>query len=310
MSNEKETTKPAARLTTVAAATAVAAAATVALALGAAGGGPQAGDGAAVELSVPSEPPSNDASRPQTEDGAVPAADGSARSSDPAAVALVDGWIEALGGMETYWRLRSASYTLTTKIYDPASGRLRRTRPRYVEIARLDTGEAGRIERWEGNDFIQHGFDGRTEWASMNGEPLSAGDKDWDEARYVASDVFYWIGLPFKLKDPGVFLHHDGTDDEGRQQVRVTFGEGVGDHDDTWFYAFEEGRAMPVSIGYREEGRTNVSRTYWEDVREVDGYVFTGRRVHVNADGAVWKVLETTDFVLNPEVDPQRFRSP
>lgn len=310
MSNEKETTKPAARLATMAAATAVAAAAAVTLALGAVEGGPQAGDGTSVELSAPPVPSPNDASRPQTGDGAATATDGSARSSDPAAVALVDGWIEALGGMETYWRLQSASYTLTTKIYDPASGRLRRTRPRYVEIARLDTGEAGRIERWEGNDFIQHGFDGRTEWASMNGEPLSAGDKDWDEARYVASDVFYWIGLPFKLKDPGVFLHHDGVDDEGLQQVRVTFGEGVGDHDDTWFYAFEDGRAMPVSIGYREEGRTNVSRTYWEDVREVDGYVFAGRRVHVNADGAVWKVLETTDFVLNPEVDPQRFRSP
>lgn len=308
MSNEKETTKPAARFATMAAAAAVAATAAV-LALGAVEGGPRAGDGTSAELLAPSAAAPNDASRPQTEDGATPTA-GSVRSSDPAAVALVDGWIEALGGMETYWRLRSASYTLTTKIYDPASGRLRRTRPRYVEIARLDTGEAGRIERWEGNDFIQHGFDGRTEWASMNGEPLSAGDKDWDEARYVASDVFYWIGLPFKLKDPGVFLHHDGSDDEGLRQVRVTFGEGVGDHDDTWFYAFEDGRAMPVSIGYREEGRTNVSRTYWEDVREVDGYVFAGRRVHVNADGAVWKVLETTDFVLNPEVDPQRFRSP
>lgn len=288
MSNETETTKPAARLAAAAAATAVAATTAAAVALGAVAGGPQTPDGP---------------------DGAAASA-ASQGSSDPAAVALVDGWIEALGGMETYWKLQSATYTLTTKLYDPASGRLRRARPRYVEIARLDTGEAARIERWEGNDFIQHGFDGRVEWASMNGEALSAGEKDWDEARYVASDVFYWIGLPFKLKDPGVFLHHDGADDEGRQQVRVTFGVGVGDHDDTWFYAFEEGRATPVSIAYREEGRTNVSRTYWEDVREVDGYVFAGRRVHVNADGAVWKVLETTEFVLNPEVDPKRFRSP
>ena len=245
-----------------------------------------------------------------TEDRPGAASSAPAPQSDPAAEALVDGWIEALGGMETYWRLQSASYTLTTKIYDPASGRLRRTRPRYVEIARLEAGEAARVERWEGNNFIQHGFDGQVEWAVMNGEALSAGDKDWDEARYVAGDVFYWIGLPFKLKDPGVFLHYDGTDDDRRQLVRVTFGEGVGDHDDTWFYAFEEGRAMPVSIGYREEGRTNVSRTYWEDIREVDGYVFAGRRVHVNADGKVWKVLVMSDFVLNPEVAPERFRSP
>jgi len=231
-------------------------------------------------------------------------------AQDAVAEALVDGWIEALGGMETYWKLRSAEYTLTTRLYDPATGRLRRARPRYVTIARLDSGEAGRVERWEGDDFIQHGFDGQTEWAVMNDQALGPGDKDWDEARYVARDVFYWIGLPFKLKDPGVFLHHDGRDEDGRQVVRVTFGDGVGEHDDTWFYAFEEGRALPVSIAYREEGRTNVSRTYWEDVREVDGYVFAGRRVHVNADGRVWKVLETTDFVLNPTVDPEVFRGP
>ena len=232
------------------------------------------------------------------------------QTGDETAEALVDGWIEALGGMDTYGRLRSASYTLTTEIWDPGSGRLRRTRPRYVTIARLETGEAARIERWEGNDFIRHGFDGVAEWAVMNGETLGPGDKDYDEARYVSGDVFYWIGLPFKLKDPGVLLHYDGTDDEGRHLVRVTFGEGVGEHNDTWYYTFEEDRAMPVSIGYREEGRENASRTYWEDIREVDGYVFTGRRVHVNAEGRIWKVLVTSDFVLNPEVDPAIFRGP
>lgn len=230
--------------------------------------------------------------------------------TDELAEQLVDEWIESLGGMETYWKLRSASYTLTTEMWDPGSGRLRRTRPRYVTIARLETGEAARIERWEGNDFIQHGFDGVREWAVMNGETLGPGDKDYDEARYVSGDVFYWIGLPFKLKDPGVFLHYDGEDDEGRHLVRVTFGDGVGDHNDTWHYTFEEGRAMPVSIGYREEGRPSISRTYWEDVQEVDGYIFTGRRVHVNADGKIWKVLVTTDFVLNPEVDPAVFSQP
>ena len=231
-------------------------------------------------------------------------------TADETAEELVDAWIEALGGMETYWKLQSASFTLTTEIWDPASGRLRRTRPRYVTLARLEAGEAARIERWEGNDFIQHGFDGVQEWAVMNGETLAPGDKDYDEARYVAGDVFYWISLPFKLKDPGVVLHYDGTDDEGRHLVRVTFGEGVGDHSDTWYYVFEEDRAMPVSIGYREEGRQNISRTYWEDIREVDGYIFTGRRVHVNADGQVWKILVTSDFVLNPEVDPAVFSRP
>ena len=40
---------------------------------------------------------------------------------------LVDNWIDALGGLEAYWPLQSARYTLTTEIYDTESGRLRRT---------------------------------------------------------------------------------------------------------------------------------------------------------------------------------------
>jgi hypothetical protein len=55
---------------------------------------------------------------------------------------------------------------------------MRRTRPRYVTIARTDAGEISIIERWEGDDFIQQGWDGVEQWATLNGEPLGVGDKD------------------------------------------------------------------------------------------------------------------------------------
>ena len=148
-----------------------------------------------------------------------------APGTDAAADSLVARWIEAAGGMETYWDLRTARFTLTTEMYDSISGRLRRTRPRYVTIAKWPDGERARIERWEGDDFIVHGFDGEEVWARMNGEVLGPGDKDYDEARYVAGDVNYWIALPFKLRDPGVNLHYRGRDDEDRHFVEVTFGE-------------------------------------------------------------------------------------
>ncbi|NNF26561.1 MAG: hypothetical protein HKN73_04965, partial [Gemmatimonadetes bacterium] len=140
--------------------------------------------------------------------------------------------------------------------------------------------------------------------------PLGPGDKDYDETIYVARDVVYWISLPYKLKDPGVFLHYDGRDDAGLHLVRVTFGENVGEHDDTWFYTFEEGRAVPVRIAYREEGRDNINLTRWEDLQEVEGYFFAGRRVHFDEQGRITKVLATSDFDLNPGVDPSVFTEP
>ena len=232
------------------------------------------------------------------------------QQSNAKAQELVDTWIEALGGLETYGKLESARYTLTTEIYDTESGRLRRTRPRYVSSQRTDLGELTRIERWEGDDFIQQAWTGITEWAALNGETLSAGHRDFDEVQYVSGDVNYWISLPFKLKDPGVNLHDRGLD-EGRHVVGVTFGEGVGLHDgDSWQYWFVDGQTWPVQVAYKEEGRTNWSLLRFEDIRTVDGYTFVGRRVHYNQRGELTKVLFTHDFELNPQLEPSLFAAP
>lgn len=234
-----------------------------------------------------------------------------AQTESDMAQTLVDRWISSVGGMETFWGLQSAEFTLTTEMYDASTGRLRRTRPRYVSVSRTESGEAARIERWEGDDFIVQRFDGGDGvWATMNGEVLSPGDKDHDETVYVSRDVFYWIRLPFKLKDPGVFLHYDGVDDEGLHKVRVTFGENVGEHDDTWFYTFKDGQTLPVQIAYREEGRENINLTRWDDIQEVGGYMFAGRRISVNDRGEITKIIVTSDFVLNPDIDQSRFRLP
>ncbi len=241
----------------------------------------------------------------------APASPAQPQSSDAKAEELVDTWIEALGGLEAYGPLKTARYTLTTEMWDPVSGRLRRTRPRYVTIARTDNGQLARIERWEGDDFIAHGTDGDTVWATMNGEPLGPGDMDYDQVPYVTGDVHYWIGLPFKLRDPGVNLHYREKDDEGRHVVGVSFGEGVGLHDgDAWQYWFEDGRTWPVQVAYREEGRENWNVLRFENVRTVDGYTFVGRRVHFDETGGTTKVLFTHDLELNPELDPDVFSPP
>jgi len=233
---------------------------------------------------------------------------GAQQASNAKAESLVGDWITAAGGMEAYSPLSSARYTLTTEIYDSESDRLRRTRPRYVTIARTNAGEITRIERWEGSNFIQQGWDGENQWATLNGAPLSDGDMDYDQVRYVSGDVQYWISLPYKLRDNGVNLHYRGLDDQGRHVVGVTFGDGIGLHDDdTWQYWFEDGRTWPVQVAYMEGGRDNWSRLRFEDIQTVDGYTFVGRRVHYNAEGGLTKVLFTHDLEFNPTLDMALF---
>ena len=230
-------------------------------------------------------------------------------SADPEAMALVDAWIEALGGMETYSKLYSARYTFTTELYDPESGRMRRARPRYVTLARTAMGELARIDRWEGDDYIQQGFDGVTDWAYRNGELLEPGDRDKDEVRYVSGDVNYWLGLPFKLRDPGVHLSYEGRDAEGRHDMVVTFGEGVGS--DIWHYYFVDGQTWPAEVTYSSGGRGRPQRNLWKDLRTGNGYHYVGRRVHIDTEGRMWKVLRMSDVEINPaDVDMAVFERP
>lgn len=61
-------------------------------------------------------------------------------------------------------------------------------------------------------------------WDPVSGEPLGPGDVNYDQVPYVSGDVHYWIGLRYKLYDPGANLHYRGRDDDGCHVVGVTLG--------------------------------------------------------------------------------------
>ena len=68
---------------------------------------------------------------------------------DVIADSLIGLWIDSLGGSATYDGFQSATYTVTTVLYDSLSGRITRTRPRYVWIKKGPKGLEARVERWE-----------------------------------------------------------------------------------------------------------------------------------------------------------------
>ena len=266
------------------------------------------------------------ACRPAGEDPTVEFAS----DSPPEVIAdsLISLWIDSLGGMETYRNFQSASYTITTLIYDTLSGRVKRTRPRYVWIKKGPYGQETRVERWEGDDFIVQGFNGRDGWATLNGEFLPDTAKDWRETRYVTGDLFYWPGLPYKLRDDGVFLHYRGMSDRPGAVSRadpaeavpsagvakyhaigVTFGEDVGDHQDTWQYYFEPGEAFPTEVTYVEEGRENINRVIWGETKRVGDlrYPVVVWRDWITPSGKRTKALVVSDFVVNPDVAQSMF---
>lgn len=252
-------------------------------------------------------------------------------AADEVADSLIGLWIDSVGGMRTFEALRTAQFTVTTFLYDSASNRLKRARPRYVWLAKGAFGEATRVERWEGNDFIVQGFNGQDPaWAVMNGQWLTEPAKDAREALYVARDLFYWIGLPFKLRDPGVYLTYLGMRErpgqpwagerdlprrarDGRYHaVGVSFGVGVGEHQDVFTYYFAPGSGFPFEVTYVEEGRENINRLLWGPTARASALAFpyVTRRDFITASGKLTKALVIENVTVNESVPFERFERP
>ncbi len=250
---------------------------------------------------------------------------------DRVADSLIGLWIDSVGGMQTYRAFRTARFTVTTSLFDTLTSRLKRSRPRYVWIKQGPYGEETRVERWEGDNFIIQGFNGRDPaWAVMNGAALTDTAMDAREALYVARDLFYWIGLPFKLRDPGVYLRYVGlrerpgttwAGESGRERrapdgryhaVEVSFGQGVGEHSDVFTYYFAPGRGFPFEVTYVEEGRTNINRLIWGRTERTGpiGFPYVVRRDFITESGKRTKALVFDDVEINLDVPQARFERP
>ena len=238
------------------------------------------------------------------------AAGSSATSRTPAellADSLISAWTEAAGGIEAWDAVRSARYTVNTVLYDSLEA-VRWMRPRRVEIRKTERGEEARIERPEAEGLYVQVFTGDTAWAALNGGALPADHPAAAESEYVARDVVYWIGLPYKLWDPGV--NRRATQTEDGYEVAVSFGAGVGAHPgDRYFYYFSPGDPFPKEVHYIEQGKENRNRTVWSDFRPAEPITYVGTRRWYK-DGRKTKELRIDDVWINPVLADSLFSSP
>lgn len=243
--------------------------------------------------------------------GGARAGGGSAPRPDAASLAdsAVGAWIEAAGGMRAWRSIERARYTVNTVWYD-STGKVRRMRPRRVTLRKTARGEEARIERPEAEGLYVQVFNGDTAWAALNGTPLPPDDPAVEEAEYVARDVFYWFGLPFKLRDPGANLDARRLEGGG-VEVRVGFGSDVGVHPgDRYFYEFRDSDPFPEEVDYIEQGTETRDRTLWRHFREAGPITYVGTRRYVDERGRVTKELRISDVVIDPPLADTLFAPP
>lgn len=234
-----------------------------------------------------------------------PAAGPGASTAD----SVIGAWIQAAGGPTAWDSVGSLRYTVTTVWYD-STGSVERMRPRRVALKKTGGGFMGRIERPEAEGLYVQAFTGDTLWASLNGHPLPPDHPATEESEYVNRDVFYWIGLPWKLLDPGVTREARRLE-EGGHEVAVTFESGVGEHPgDRYFYLFTDEDPFPEEVHYIEEGSEGRTRTLWRNFREAPPLTYVGTRRYVDEGGRPTTELRIDDVVIDPELRDSLFEAP
>ncbi len=235
---------------------------------------------------------------------------GDAGSSASPADSAVGAWIRAAGGPSAWEDVRTLRYTVTTVLYD-STGAVDWMRPRRVEIRKTASGFLSRIERPEAEGLYVQVFAGDTAWAALNGRPLAPDHPAAAEAEYVGRDVYYWIGLPWKLRDPGVNLAARGLPADSGLEVEVSFGGEVGQHPgDRYYYRFLDEDPWPEAVHYREAGADERTRTLWRDFTRAGPLTYVGVRRYVDRSGRRTKELRIDDVWVNPPLEDSLFEPP
>jgi hypothetical protein len=227
---------------------------------------------------------------------------------DSRAEAFVTGWVDAAGGPKIWDNVRDLRYTITTVWYDSTGTEVRR-RPRLVWVKKTSRAFLVRVERTEAEGRYVQIWNGRGA-ASLNGTQLPDTSRAVKEVQFVAGDLTYWIGLPWKLRDPGVHLRFIPENDV--PVVHVTFGEGVGLHDGDqfWYYWHDRNSRFPSEVHYLLEGRATSERqrVAFGDLQRLGPGLYFSRRTTQNAHGVPVRALIVSDVVVNRGVSDSLFR--
>ncbi len=119
------------------------------------------------------------------------------------------------------------------------------------------------------------GFDGKVAWALPDVSEISG-----KSAAFYYNLDFYFIGVPFLLKDPGVNVSYEGevnVSEKEYESLKITFGSGVGFTPEDVYYLYLDPETyvlqiLTYSISYFDSENAGInSAKVYSDYRAVQG---------------------------------------
>lgn len=241
---------------------------------------------------------------------------GTAWAQDARAQALLDKVIAAHGGTQAWDSLKDMTFTLSRIVLGP-QGEEAAAKSLYY----LKRDGKARVESITGKGVQIEGFDGERPWVTVNGEP-ETGEEALRRAHFQAVNWWYWMGVPFKLKDPGVVLTHKGTGSFRGKPVEVleaTFQPGVGRTSDRYTYLIDRETGHVLFVEFQLQpgvwpgvGGPAPLRSAWLDYKKVGPFTMHTRRVFYRDAELTNRaaVLLFGDFQINSGLLDALFRAP
>lgn len=226
-------------------------------------------------------------------------------SADPQALELVNRLIETMGGQSNFDRARYFRFTF--------AGRRRHYWDKWTGQHRLEGQNA------QGQSFVVlSNVNTRQGTAYLNGQQVEgAAVQEYVNGAHAAwvNDT-YWLLAPYKLKDPGVNLKHEGSeqlDGVNYDKLAVTFQQGTGltSGDRYWFY-ISKNSGLVERWAYLLQGQpenTQPTHWLWQNWQQIGNVVLSPVRVQVGGQGPESRI-EFTDLAVTESMPETVFTSP
>ncbi|NJO86852.1 MAG: hypothetical protein HC821_02010 [Lewinella sp.] len=227
---------------------------------------------------------------------------------------LIDEMMTALGGKQNFYNQGNVSYDY--EYTDPNGGLSLQGKETYMFDGELSRGDYQEHSLLGAAGKVVEGYDGQAAWVTFDGK-ISTDPQANGVARFLRKTNYYWFTMFFKLQDEGVNLEFVGTKKvEGRDYnlVRVTFGNAVGDAQDTYVLYLNQRTKLVdqflftvIGFGVKEP---NLMKLHYETV---GGIKVATERVYVASNwegeivGEQWATTYWTNIVFGKPLDKSIF---
>lgn len=227
---------------------------------------------------------------------------------------LVSEMITAIGGKENFYKLKNVNYDYT---YSGPNGTSLKSHETYVfnhEKSHADYSEHSIIAP-NGGKVIE-GYDGSDAWVTIDGQ-LSENEQANGTSRFLRKTNYYWFTMYFKLLDSGVnheYLGNKKVDGKNYDLVKITFGDDVGDAQDTYVLYINKETKLVDQFLFTVMGMGATEPFLMKmDYETIDGIKIGSERKYIEADwdgttkGKKWTTTDWTNIEFNTAIDTSMF---